>query len=401
MFDANRLRATRGKDIEHLAGESRLTGFIHAVLDDVTVLEKISLALFHRHRVADLERQRSFPRTAKRHTLHESVRRRDHDDGRFLTFRELRKGNNTPSHDIPRCRYAIEDQAVPGRKNDDVEVGRKILENPPDRLRAAFAAGHMHDRFVSGLPCQRQDTQSQRTQQRRNGDGFAAGPPGEFGRVLNALCSCGHRSIRHFGRGRINGVNRFRFRRPPKDCEGERRRLPFRSASLSPMRAISWPAGVTQHPSSMLSVHVLNGPNLNLLGRREPQIYGSVTLGEIEQRLRERADPAGVELTFRQSNREGELVDWIQEAGAKGAGVLLNAAAYTHTSVALRDAIAAAGAPVIEIHLSNVHARETFRHRSMIASVCIGAISGFGPASYTLGLEALVPVLVERAKPKN
>ena len=151
----------------------------------------------------------------------------------------------------------------------------------------------------------------------------------------------------------------------------------------------------------MLSVHVLNGPNLNLLGRREPHIYGSLSLSDIEGGLRERADKAGVELTFRQSNHEGELVEWIQEAGQRGAGILLNAAAYTHTSVALRDAIAGAAATVIEIHLSNVQARESFRHRSLIAPVCVGVISGFGPASYTLGLDALVPLLLERAQPNN
>jgi 3-dehydroquinate dehydratase-2 len=148
----------------------------------------------------------------------------------------------------------------------------------------------------------------------------------------------------------------------------------------------------------MIAVHVLNGPNLNLLGRREPQIYGSVTLPQIEERLREHAATAGVALTFRQSNHEGELVGWIQEAGAVGAGVLINAAAYTHTSVALRDAIAGSGVAAVEIHLSNVYARESFRHHSFIAPVCIGVICGFGPAGYQLGLDALLPVLRERAK---
>jgi 3-dehydroquinate dehydratase II len=151
----------------------------------------------------------------------------------------------------------------------------------------------------------------------------------------------------------------------------------------------------------MLSVHVLNGPNLNLLGRREPLIYGSLTLGDIERRVRECADKLGAELTFRQSNHEGELVGWIQDAGAGGAGILLNAAAYTHTSVALRDAISGVGAPTIEIHLSNVHGREPFRHRSLIAPVCVGVISGFGAMSYILGFEALVRILTERNKPKN
>jgi 3-dehydroquinate dehydratase-2 len=148
----------------------------------------------------------------------------------------------------------------------------------------------------------------------------------------------------------------------------------------------------------MIAVYVLNGPNLNLLGRREPQIYGSVTLPQIEERLREHAATVGVALTFRQSNHEGELVGWIQEAGAAGAGVLINAAAYTHTSVALRDAIAGSGVAAVEIHLSNVYARESFRHHSFIAPVCIGVICGFGPAGYQLGLDALLPVLRERAK---
>ena len=151
----------------------------------------------------------------------------------------------------------------------------------------------------------------------------------------------------------------------------------------------------------MLSVHVLNGPNLNLLGRREPLIYGSLTLGDIERRLHECAEKLRVELTFRQSNHEGELVDWIHAAGASGAGILLNAAAYTHTSVALRDAISGAGAPTVEIHLSNVHGREPFRHRSLIAPVCVGVISGFDAMSYILGFEALVRILTERNKPKN
>ena len=151
----------------------------------------------------------------------------------------------------------------------------------------------------------------------------------------------------------------------------------------------------------MLSVHVLNGPNLNLLGRREPQIYGSVSLGDIESRLRERAEKAGAELVFRQSNHEGELVGWIHEAGLSGAGLLINAGAYTHTSVALRDAIAGVGVPAIEIHLSNIHSREAFRHVSLIAPVCVGVIAGFGPSSYTLGLDALVPLLRERAKSQN
>jgi len=147
----------------------------------------------------------------------------------------------------------------------------------------------------------------------------------------------------------------------------------------------------------MLAVHVLNGPNLNLLGTREPMIYGRITLAEIERELKERAEGAGASLTVRQSNHEGELVTWVQEAGLAGAGIVINAGAYTHTSVALRDAIAGSGALAVEVHLSNVHAREAFRHRSRIAPVCIGVICGFGPQSYALGLDAVLAALRQRA----
>ncbi len=146
----------------------------------------------------------------------------------------------------------------------------------------------------------------------------------------------------------------------------------------------------------MKAVHVLNGPNLNLLGRREPGIYGTTTLADIEGMLRPQAEAAGAALTVRQSNHEGELVTWIQEAGLAGEGVVLNAGAYTHTSVALRDAIAGSGAAVVEVHLSNVYARETFRHTSLMAPVCIGAICGFGADSYRLGLDALLAHLKRR-----
>jgi 3-dehydroquinate dehydratase-2 len=148
----------------------------------------------------------------------------------------------------------------------------------------------------------------------------------------------------------------------------------------------------------MIHIHVLNGPNLNLLGRREPQIYGSLTLPDIERLVSEKAGALGASAVFRQSNHEGDLVDWIQEAGAQGAGIVINAGAYTHTSIALRDAIAGSGATAVEIHLSNVHAREGFRHHSLIAPVCVGVICGFGSASYLLGLDAVHRVMVERAK---
>jgi 3-dehydroquinate dehydratase-2 len=137
-------------------------------------------------------------------------------------------------------------------------------------------------------------------------------------------------------------------------------------------------------------VHVLNGPNLNLLGTREPGTYGTLTLADIEARLAARCQAGGISLVFRQSNHEGDLVTWIQEAGARGEPVILNAGAYTHTSIALRDAIAGSGAKVIEVHLSNVHAREDFRHRSTISAVAAGVILGFGALSYDLALEALI-----------
>lgn len=138
-----------------------------------------------------------------------------------------------------------------------------------------------------------------------------------------------------------------------------------------------------------MKILILNGPNLNLLGTREPGIYGALDLGGIEQRARETAAELGVELGFRQSNDEGQLVSWIQDAEGVWDGVVLNAAAYTHTSVAIRDAIAAIRAPVVEVHLSNIHARESFRHHSMIVPVCCGQISGFGPDSYCLGVRAI------------
>jgi 3-dehydroquinate dehydratase-2 len=137
-------------------------------------------------------------------------------------------------------------------------------------------------------------------------------------------------------------------------------------------------------------IHVLNGPNLNLLGTREPATYGAMTLADIEARLRAKASARGVDLLCRQSNHEGDLVTWIQEAGTAGEGVILNAGAYTHTSIALHDAIRGSGARVVEVHLSNVHAREAFRHHSFIASVAVGVILGFGALSYELALEALL-----------
>ena len=139
-----------------------------------------------------------------------------------------------------------------------------------------------------------------------------------------------------------------------------------------------------------MKILFLNGPNLNLLGQREPAVYGRTTLQDIENELRRRAADLQVQIDFRQSNLEGELVTWIQQAKGAFDVVVLNAAAYTHTSVALRDAISAVGLPTIEIHLSNIHAREEFRHKSFIAPVCVGQIAGFGAKSYYLALAAAV-----------
>jgi len=148
-----------------------------------------------------------------------------------------------------------------------------------------------------------------------------------------------------------------------------------------------------------MKILFLNGPNLNLLGRREPDVYGTTTLASIEKNVRERAKTLKAEIDFRQSNVEGELVGWIQEAKGKFDVIVLNAAAYTDTSIALRDAIAAVGVPTIEIHLSNVHAREEFRHKSVIAPVCCGQITGFGEKSYILAAEAAVYVNVNKKQP--
>ncbi len=143
-----------------------------------------------------------------------------------------------------------------------------------------------------------------------------------------------------------------------------------------------------------MKILFLNGPNLNLLGSREPEVYGRTTLKDIEAKVRERATKFGAEIDFRQSNIEGELVAWIQQSKGICNVIVLNAAAYTHTSIALRDAISAVGVPTIEIHLSKVHAREEFRHKSLIAPVCKGQIVGFGADSYVLAVEAAINVNV-------
>ena len=140
---------------------------------------------------------------------------------------------------------------------------------------------------------------------------------------------------------------------------------------------------------------VLNGPNLNLLGKRQPEIYGTLTLAQIEQRIRALAKELGIEIEVRQSNSEGELVTWIQEAANKFGAIAINPAAYTHTSLAMRDAVSAVGIPTVEIHISNIHKREPFRHHSFIAEVAVGQIAGFGVDSYLLGLRAAADLIQE------
>jgi 3-dehydroquinate dehydratase-2 len=137
------------------------------------------------------------------------------------------------------------------------------------------------------------------------------------------------------------------------------------------------------------TILILNGPNLNMLGRREPDIYGSETLDSIATLCTEHAAKLGYETEFRQSNHEGELVTWIQQSGPTAAGIAINAGAYTHTSVAIRDALLTAGVPIVEVHLSNVYRRETFRHTSYISDIADGVICGFGSQGYVMAIDAI------------
>ena len=143
----------------------------------------------------------------------------------------------------------------------------------------------------------------------------------------------------------------------------------------------------------MKMIYILNGPNLNLLGTREPEIYGADTLAMVEEKCAAKAKTLGLVIDFRQTNIEGELVNWIHEARLKAQGIIINAGAYTHTSVALHDALKGVGLPAIEVHLSNVYKRESFRHHSYISPAAHGVICGFGPQSYELALDGISSVL--------
>jgi 3-dehydroquinate dehydratase-2 len=146
------------------------------------------------------------------------------------------------------------------------------------------------------------------------------------------------------------------------------------------------------------TIYVLNGPNLNLLGTREPDIYGHATIEDVEQLCRETADRHGLGLVFRQSNYEGEIVDWIQEAyGQQAAGLVINPAAYTHTSVAIFDALSVLKVPIIELHISNIHARESFRRRSFVSPVARAIVCGFGVNGYSLAISGLAAMIETKA----
>lgn len=144
------------------------------------------------------------------------------------------------------------------------------------------------------------------------------------------------------------------------------------------------------------SLLILNGPNLNLLGTREPQIYGYETLNDVAQLCHEAADTLGLQIDFRQTNYEGELIDWIHQARTAHAGIIINPAAWTHTSVAIRDALTAVALPVVEVHLSNVHQREAFRHHSFVSPIAVGVLCGFGVAGYRMAIEYFAHVFTNK-----
>lgn len=151
-------------------------------------------------------------------------------------------------------------------------------------------------------------------------------------------------------------------------------------------------------PAKLMLIFVLNGPNLNLLGKREPHVYGSATLADLQAAVETKAAPLGIRIDFRQSNHEGVLVDWIQEAREEAAGLIINPGAYTHTSIAIHDALKALAAPSIEVHLSNIHAREAFRRHSFVSPAATGVICGLGAHGYLAALDALKGLIDNRPK---